>query len=244
MNQPPSLPVPASPPSKRTRVHLVSDSEEETGYPSDDLEDQIPPSVSEEPRKYLFSSDQLDSLLTAVRQTMAVEEEEPKRSIQDEMFGGLRARKRKIFPVNSYLQDLIKEEWEEGDKKLYIPREFKSRLAFNPEETKLWDEIPKVDIQVAKVVKKTSIPFEDSSQLKDPMDRKMDGLLKKAWESSAATINANISATSVARAMCLWLEQLEEHLKIKTSREEILESLPLLKFAASFMADASELRPK
>lgn len=90
-----------------------------------------------------------------------------------------------------------------------------------------------MDIQVAKVVKKTSIPFEDSSQLKDPMDRKMDGLLKKGWEASAASINTNIAA------MCLWLDQLENNLRMKTSREEILESLPLLKMAASFMADAS-----
>ncbi|XP_040264841.1 lamina-associated polypeptide 2, isoforms alpha/zeta-like [Bufo bufo] len=120
-----------------------------------------------------------------------------------------------------------------------MPREFKNRLIFNPEDTKLWDEVPKIDIQVAKVTKKTSIPFEDSSNLKDPMDRKTEGLLKKAWECSSALINVNITATSVARSMGLWRNQLENHLRLKTPREDILESIPLLRMATAYLADAS-----
>lgn len=50
-----------------------------------------------------------------------------------------------------------------------------------------------------------------------------------------STINTNIAATSVARAMGLWFNQLER----KTSGEEILEFLPLLKMTTAFMADTS-----
>ncbi|XP_044141513.1 lamina-associated polypeptide 2-like isoform X2 [Bufo gargarizans] len=237
-------PCAVSPPPKRPRVLRESDSEEEGLYLSEGEtlkgdDDQGSSHMADDQRRYFFSQEDLDPLLSAVRQTMDIEEEEQTRSIQDEMFGGLKARKKKLFPVNENLKDLVIDEWADADKRLYIPREFKNRLLFNPEDTKLWDVVPKVDIQVAKVVKRTTLPFEDSAQLKEPMDRKIDGLLKRAWEVSANSINTNIAATSVARSLCLWVNQLEEHLRQDTPKEEILASLPLFKMAASFVADAS-----
>ncbi|XP_073412006.1 uncharacterized protein [Dendrobates tinctorius] len=70
-------------------------------------------------------------------------------------------------------------------------------------ETRVWEEVSKIDFPVATVTKKTAIPFEDSSSLRDPMDRKADVLLKRTWETSAALIRANIAATLVARSMFL-----------------------------------------
>ncbi|XP_044159938.1 uncharacterized protein LOC122945122 isoform X1 [Bufo gargarizans] len=71
------------------------------------------------------------------------------------------------------------------------------------------------------------------------MERKADALLRKSWEASMYNIKTNIAATSVARSMYLWLGDLENHLSNKTSREEILQSIPLLKSATGFLADAS-----
>ncbi|XP_077147122.1 uncharacterized protein LOC143808400 [Ranitomeya variabilis] len=190
-------------------------------------------------KRYLFAATDTDELLYAVRNTMQLQDTPEETSIQDEMFGGLHAQVTKVFPVNNHIRSMILEEWQEAEKKLVIPRDFRLRLPYNPEDIKVWDEVPKIDVPLAKVAKKTSIPFEDSSALKDPMDRKADGLLRRTWESSAAIIRANIAATSVARSMHLWIDDLEDHLKAKTSREVILKSLPLLKLATGFMADAS-----
>ncbi|XP_071980403.1 uncharacterized protein [Engystomops pustulosus] len=71
------------------------------------------------------------------------------------------------------------------------------------------------------------------------MDRKSDFLLKKLWESSMTTIKTNIAATSVSHTLLFWLGGLEDHLREGTPREEILDSLPLLKSATAFLADAS-----
>lgn len=237
--------TPPPPVSKKPRIQLESDSDEQgdnTYYLDGELEEEeliCPSGSSEGQKKYLFSLEDLDLLLSVVRETMEMEEVQQPRTTQDDMFGGLRAKKRKLFLVNSNLREMILEEWEDAEKKLFIPQEFRSCLLFNLEDTKLWQEVPKIDVQVAKIAKTMTILFKDSSRLKDPMDRKSDGLLKRVWECSVATINTNIAATSVARAMGLWLNQLENHLKLKTPREVILDYLPLLKMATAFMGDAS-----
>ncbi|XP_040284622.1 uncharacterized protein LOC120998145 [Bufo bufo] len=141
--------------------------------------------------------------------------------------------------MNENLKDMILDEWTDPERRLGVSREFRNRLLFDPADVKLFNETPKIDIQVAKVVKKTSLPFEDSSQLQDPMERKADSLLKKSWETAMFGVKTNIAATSVARSMCFWLNELEEHIKNKTPREEILSSIPLLKSATAFLADAS-----
>ncbi|CAJ0951774.1 unnamed protein product [Ranitomeya imitator] len=156
----------------------------------------------------------------------------------------LQRRVARLTVLKTAFQEMILEEWSDVGKKLIVPRDFKYRLPFDPEETKIWESVPKVDIPVAKVSKKTAIPFEDSSGLKDPMDKRSEDLLKNAWEASAAVMKTNIAATSVARSMSLWVEKLETQINNKTPRDKILKSLPLLKIATDFMADASaESRP-
>ncbi|XP_066431206.1 uncharacterized protein [Eleutherodactylus coqui] len=202
-----------------------------------ELED--PPVPIEDEKKYYFSSNDIAHLIKAVRETMQIEEDNPPRTIQDEMFGGLRSRRKIMFPVNQTLQQVIIDEWQEPEKRITVPKEIRNRLAFATEDVRLYRETPKVDIQIAKVAKKTLLPFEDTSQLSDPMDKKIDGLMKKAWEATSLTIEANIASTSVARSMALWLNRLEASIKDRAPREELASCLPLLKMATAFLADAS-----
>ncbi|KAG8538028.1 hypothetical protein GDO81_023414 [Engystomops pustulosus] len=83
------------------------------------------------------------------------------------------------------------------------------------------------------------LPFEDSAQLRDPMDRKSEALLKKAWETSMLSLKSNLGATSVARTLYFWLGKLESYIREGTPREALLESIPLLRSATAFLADAS-----
>ncbi|CAN2388463.1 hypothetical protein PRIEUP_LOCUS16409 [Pristimantis euphronides] len=149
---PPQYP-PAHSAAKRPRYDQISDSEQESeGLSGSDSQEMAPAMSMDEDKKYQFASDNMDFLLKAVRETMNVEEIEPSRSVQDEMFGGLTARKRRVFLVNNNLQKLILAEWEDSEKRLFIPREFKDRLVFDPEDIKLWQETPKIDVPVAKVI--------------------------------------------------------------------------------------------
>ncbi|CAJ0930520.1 unnamed protein product, partial [Ranitomeya imitator] len=214
-------------------------SEAESEYRGSDQEEGELPVEEQEGKRYYFPVEETEELVQAVRRTMQVKEDPQPRSRQDQMFGGLTYQERTVFPVSEHIRKMISQEWKDAERRLVMSREFKNRLPFDSEEIKTWEEIPKVDVPLAKVAKKTSIPFEDSSSLKDAMDRKADILLRRAWETSAALIKTNIAATSVARSMFLWMEQLEEHLINKTSRADIIASLPIIKSATAFMADTS-----
>ncbi|XP_072001164.1 uncharacterized protein [Engystomops pustulosus] len=233
-----------SPPHKKVRqnpVCLDSDDEQPSCSYELDMEEQdmvTHQSIPNDP-KYLLPNEDLDGLIKALRDTLNIEDTIEERSVVDELFGGLRRKKARVFPIIENLKDLIQDEWKEPEKRITMPKEFKNRMLFDPEETKVWDSVPKVDIPIAKVVKKTDLPFEDSTQLKDAMDRKSDCLLKKAWEASMAILKTNITTTSVSRTLFFWLGQLEDHLREGTSREEMLDSIPLLRSAAAFLADAS-----
>ncbi|XP_077148995.1 lamina-associated polypeptide 2, isoforms alpha/zeta-like [Ranitomeya variabilis] len=227
------------PPRSKKRQRESDPSSEDSFFESDMEEEELDRETPHKGKKYLFSSTDTDELLGAVRQTMQVEEPSTTQSIQDEMFGGLRSQTSMVFPVNAHIRSMILEEWEEAERRISIPRDFRLRLPFDHEEVKDWEDIPKIDIPLAKVSKRTAIPFEDSSNLKEPMDRKADGLLKRAWESSAAVIRTNIAATSVARSMHLWLDDLKEQLLAKTPRESLVNAIPLLKLATGFLADAT-----
>lgn len=111
------------------------------------------------------------------------------------------------------------------EKRSFIPKAIKRRYPFD-EDSANWDSILKVDVPIAKVTKHTSLPFEDASHLKDPMDSKAENLIKKIWEAALALLRPGVAATCVARTLNVWLDQLEYHLQNKTPRDQILESLP------------------
>lgn len=72
------------------------------------------------------------------------------------------------------------------------------------------------------------MPFEDMGLL---MDKKAEGFLKKAWEVSTTILRLYICT---ARAQNFLMEQLKEHLKCKTPRDQILASFPILKKSIGF----------
>ncbi|XP_044159939.1 uncharacterized protein LOC122945122 isoform X2 [Bufo gargarizans] len=60
--------------------------------------------IYESNRKFYFSSEEMGDLLKAVRAKMGIEEAPRSLSIQDEMFGGLRVKKSKVFPMNENIK--------------------------------------------------------------------------------------------------------------------------------------------
>ncbi|CAJ0938625.1 unnamed protein product [Ranitomeya imitator] len=166
-----------------------------------------------------------------------VEENVASHAVQDDMFGRLKPRTPKGFPIHENIENLVLHEWGLLEKGLSVPSELKNRFPLDGDYS-LW-KMPKVDVQVSRVTKKTALPFEDSSQLKDPMDRKIESLLRKSWDTSTNLLKTNVASTCVARSLFLWLRTLENHLSQGTSREEILNSPPLLQKATLFLADAS-----
>ncbi|XP_069601389.1 uncharacterized protein [Ranitomeya imitator] len=107
---PPPPPPPHSPAKKRKIQAVESDSDSDLSHTSSvGWEDPVSPKA--EVRKYLFSSDYIEDLVSAVRNTMGLEEEYEPQSVQDQMFGGLRSEKRVGFPVHANIVSMVNQEW-------------------------------------------------------------------------------------------------------------------------------------
>ncbi|KAM4049276.1 uncharacterized protein ACNLHF_007801 [Anomaloglossus baeobatrachus] len=196
-------------------------------------------SSSDEAGKACFSLDGMDTLVKAVRSTMGIAEEKITKSADHTLFAGLTQKKRKSFPVNEALKALVRKEWQKQDHRGFLPSSSKRRYPFDDADLSQWCKVPKVDVAVAKSSKKSALPFEDMGFLRDPLDRKADAFLRKTWEASAGALKPAISATCTARSLSVWLDTLDKQLKSGTSRDKIVSSLPLLKDAANYLADAS-----
>lgn len=90
----------------------------------------------------------------------------------------------------------------------------------------------------SQVSRRMELAFEDMGVLKDTMDKRADSLLKKAWDSTFASIKPAMASTVVARNLECWIETLKRHVEACTSRKELLESFPLMLKAVKYMADA------
>ncbi|XP_017952980.2 uncharacterized protein LOC105948474 [Xenopus tropicalis] len=99
------------------------------------------------------------------------------------------------------IKNKIKSQWSVLDKKWAPQNKFYSLFPFEVEDTKFWDVPPKLDPPVAQTIKRTTLPLEDSTGLKDAMDRKAEGALRKTYLAAAAGFKPAIAAASVARSL-------------------------------------------
>ncbi|XP_069615747.1 lamina-associated polypeptide 2, isoforms alpha/zeta-like [Ranitomeya imitator] len=212
---------------------MDSDSVSSDSHPSSSSSEDV------ESSRTCLSLDRINHLVKAVNNTMGIEETQPECSIQDIMFRGIDRKSRRVFPVVEKIKSLIMKEWKKPERKGSLPPAFKRRYPFEEEASASWDKVPKLDAAVAKACKNSSLPFEDLGNLKDPLDRKADVFLKGAWETSAGSLRPAVAATCTARSLMVWLGHLEDQLKDKVPRSEILSSMPMIQDAAAFLSDAS-----
>ncbi|XP_071971333.1 uncharacterized protein [Engystomops pustulosus] len=76
-------------------------------------EEQLDSQEQKNDTRFLFPMENLDTLLRAVRETLNIEDPVETKSVQDKLFGCLKAKKKRVFPVNNVLEDLIREEWKD-----------------------------------------------------------------------------------------------------------------------------------
>ncbi|KAE8603522.1 hypothetical protein XENTR_v10014354 [Xenopus tropicalis] len=188
--------------------------------------------------KDFFPVDDIGALIAAVRDTMGLEEssEPPKKS--SKLFANISKRK-PSFPVDEAIKNKIKSQWSVLDKKWAPQKKFYSLFPFEVEDTKFWDVPPKLDPPVAQTIKRTTLPLEDSTGLRDAMDRKAEGALRKTYLAAAAGFKPAIAAASVARSLKVWILQLEKALKKGVPRENLLADLPMVISASDFLTEAA-----
>lgn len=103
----------------------------------------------------------------------------------------------------------------------------------------MWNKVPRLDTSLWRVSKKSLLAFEDMGNLQDPLDRRMEVYLKRAWYSTMLNLKPALATTCVARNLEFWLSQLQAHLESGSPREALVECLPIIFKAVAFIADAS-----
>ena len=188
--------------------------------------------------RYKLSLDDVGDLLNAIYDTLDIQEEQVQLSRHDLMYQG-NATRTKVFPVHKSLIDMILREWEQPERRPFFSGSLKRRFPFESDVSHPWNKVPRLDAPLAKVSRRTDLAFDDLGSLRDPMDKRGDLLLKRAWDASAISLKPALAATCVARNLECWLTQLQAHILAGTSRQELLKSFPPFFKAVGFLADAS-----
>lgn len=94
------------------------------------------------------------------------------------------------------------------------------RFPFDDDPQEVWNKNPKLDAPLLKVPKKSSLAFEDMGYLKDCMNKRRDIVLKRAWETSLASLKPELARTCVSN-LDFWLSQLQNHVKNRIPRKEV-----------------------
>ena len=200
-----------------------SETEEETGSPA----------------KFKLSLEEVDNLLIAIYATLGLGEEKKDLSLHDRMYAGLCEPKGRTFPVHSVISETILREWQEPEKKPFFSKSHKRRFPFGEDPSAIWNKVPKLDAAFSQVSRSTDLSFEDMGLLKDPMDKRMDLLLKKAWQSILINLKPAMATTCVARNLEYWVDQLKAHIEADSPKQDILDSFSTIAAAVAYMADAS-----
>ena len=205
---------------------------------SEDSEESEGESVGH-PSKFKLSLEEVDGLIRAIHLTLGLSEEKRDLTLHDRMYAGLGESKGRVIPVHSVISETIVREWQDPEKKPFFPKAHKRRFPFEEDQTAVWNKVPKLDAAFSQVSRSTDLAFEDMGVLRDPMDKRMDLLLKRSWQSIMNGLKPAMATTCVARNLEFWTNQLKNHISADSSKEEILESFSTLTAAVAYIADAS-----
>lgn len=240
----PLVPQPSSEPQSGSQIifggPISQDaSQESVSLAPDDTDSEEEENESDTASKYKLSLEEVGGLLKVIHATLGIEEEKKELSLHDRMYAGLGDSKGRSFPVHSVITDMIKKEWLEPEKKPFFSRAHKKRFPFEENPDSIWNKVPKLDSAFSQVSKSTDLAFEDMGTLKEPMDKRMDLLLKRTWQSVMHNLKPAMATTCVARNLDHWVNQLKAHVIADSSKQEILDSFSTLSAAISYIADAS-----
>ncbi|KAE8628492.1 hypothetical protein XENTR_v10000040 [Xenopus tropicalis] len=142
------------------------------------------------------------------------------------------------FPVHPSVKNLIEQEWKDPGKKPEASKRFKLMFPFETKDVEEWENPPKVDVPVARLSKRTTIPVEEAA-IKDQMDRRAECALRRSYISGASICKPSLAAVSVSRSLKHWLNALEEDIDSGTSRDVLLDMLYPIKLATDFLCDVA-----
>lgn len=99
------------------------------------------------------------------------------------------------------------------------------------------DTPPVVDAAVVRLAKNITLLMEDSASFRDPLDRKIDLDLKKAYQLAGGACRPAVALTSVSNVIRVWTENIEVEIRQDVPKDDIIKALEELKLFADFVGE-------
>ncbi|XP_041446972.1 lamina-associated polypeptide 2, isoforms alpha/zeta-like [Xenopus laevis] len=179
----------------------------------------------------------IQPLIKAVRASLVLEDES--QASTSSSFLPCSKPKGQTFPLHQEVMDLIKAEWDIPSKRSNMLARGNKLYPFKDDEVKDFSTLPKVDAPVLNISKSTLLPIEDQATLKDPMDKHLELDLKRLFTTAGESLKPAIANLSVAKALEVWLANVDVALREGRDRTEILEGLKELKLGSAFLVNSS-----
>lgn len=136
------------------------------------------------------------------------------------------------FPVHTLLEKLIYSEWDHPDKRFFPPRKFSTLYPMEEKFIKMWG-IPAIDAAISSVNNSLTCPVDNAQMLRDPVDKRMESLLKDVFSLAGSVAQPAVAAIGVC-------QYLRDHVKqvIKVLPEQQAQGFANLPAALCFVVDA------
>lgn len=106
-------------------------------------------------------------------------------------------------------------------------------------DSALLDTPPVVDATVVRLAKNITLPIEDSASFKDPLDRRIDSDLEKAYQLSGGAYRPEVALASVSNTIRVWTENIEVTIRQYAPNDDIIKALEKLRLSADFVGESA-----
>ena len=215
-------------------------SAEELDFSTEQGEDHLEQGSEESTIEEQFSASQaerlwIQSLADMVRTEFKLPLPEPQAAVSS--LGSLRApQSNAVFPVHPLLRDLIFQDWVKPDRIFLPPKRFSVLYPLEESFSKKW-VVPTVDAAISCVNKALTCPVDNIHMFKDPVDKRLETLLKASFATAGAVVQPAVAAIGVCQALKEQTKQVLRDLPAQQAQD--LADLPrALCFAVDAIKDS------
>ncbi|XP_044128915.1 WD repeat-containing protein 97, partial [Bufo gargarizans] len=108
----------------------------------------------------------------------------------------------------------------------------------------VWVPPPKVDMAISKLSKRTLVPSDDGSNLKDPLDRRAECTLRRNYSAASASASVAIACCEVSEFIRARTLRVQSGLDSGVARDDILDQFKTLLLGIDFLSDSSQQQSK
>lgn len=197
------------------------------------------PSDDEEPEASAgFDFALIEPFIRSVKEAINWEELEETQPKQRKYFPNLK-KVPEAFPFIDELEELIKEEWQNPEKKFSLSNRLTKLYPLKEPKVSPLLSPPVVDASLMRLARHVTLPIEDAVTFRDVLDRKVDTDLKRAYLFAGGACRPAVALAAVGKAISSWSSATARLVTEGADQEQITKALQELSLAGDFVAEAS-----